>query len=119
MKRDQENSWEAQDRRSVPRSSAQQYYSVEFSIRDLAPLYQFRLRDTSSYGLGVLVKEGSDVLKYLKVGDVLELKYYRTKMSEQPEYLGTVIRHVTHCTEGWFTGHYIVGLSLHENETTH
>ncbi len=61
-----------------------------------------------------MVKEGSELLNCLKVGDISELKYYTTNSSKPIEYLKTEIRHITKDEEGRFKGVYLVGLSILE-----
>jgi hypothetical protein len=104
------------ERRSKPRSIIDQYYSVEFSIRGLAFLYQFKIWDISPKGICVLIREDSDLLNQLKDGDILNLKYYTTDSSKPPEYLKTEIRHVTKDDTGRFKGLYLVGLSIIEDQ---
>ena len=102
------------EKRSEPRSIIDQYHSVEFSLRDCAFTYQFKIWDISSKGICVLVKEDSDLLNYLKVGDILNLKYYANNSSKPIEYLKTEIRHITKDEKGRFKGLYLVGLSIVE-----
>ena len=99
------------DRRSETRTIVDQYSSVELSISNLNYLYQFKIRETSQTGMGILVREDSVILKHLKVGDILNMKYYPLELSEQPEYLKTEIKHITKDDQGRFKGHYLVGLS--------
>lgn len=106
------------ERRAEPRSIIDQYHSVEFSIRNCPFTYQFKIWDISLKGVCVLVKEGSDLLNHIKVGDILELKYYTTDSSKPIEYLSTEIRHVTKDDTGRFKGLYLVGLSILEKEKT-
>jgi hypothetical protein len=106
------------ERRSEPRSIVDKYYSVEFSLSNMAFSYQFKIWDLSSKGLSVVVKEGSELLKHLKVGEVLRLKYYTTDASTHTEYLRTEIRHITKDQGERFRGHYLVGLSIFENQDT-
>lgn len=106
------------ERRSEPRSIVDKYYSVEFSLGDMAFVYQFKIWDLSSKGLSVLVKEGSDLLKHLKVGEVLRLKYYTTDSSKPTEYLKTEIRHITKDESARFKGHYLVGLLILEHQNS-
>ena len=100
------------DRRSESRSLTDQYASVELSISNLAPVYMFKVRDISSSGVGILVKEDSEVLKYLKEGDVLMMTYNPLEPTEDPRQLKTEIRHVTADDEEKFKGHSVVGLSI-------
>jgi len=104
------------EKRSEPRSIIDQYHSVEFSIRECAFTYQFKIWDISPKGICVLVKEDSDLLNYLGVGDIFDLKYYMSNSSKHIEYLKTKIRHITKDEEGRFKGLYLVGLSIVEKQ---
>jgi len=105
------------EKRSEPRSIIDQYYSVEFSIRNCPFTYQFKIWNISSKGICVLVKEDSELLNYLKVGDILNLKYYTTDTSRPIEFLKTEIRHITKDESGHFKGLFLVGLSILGDET--
>ena len=98
-----------------PRKEVDQYRSVEFSISGCAFIYQFKIWDTSLKEKCVLVKEDSDLLNYLKVGDMLNLKYYTTDLSTPVRYLRTEISHITKGDRGRFKGLYLVLLSILEN----
>ena len=100
------------ENRSAPRSLVDQYYSIEFSLECLEYTYQFKIWNISSKGLCVVVKEDSEILKHLKVGDVLKIKYYQTNASQPAEFLTTEIRHITPDEEGRFKGHYLVGFLI-------
>ena len=104
------------ERRSEPRSIIDQYYSVEFSLSGCSFVYQFRIWNISSKGICVLVKEDSDLLNHVKVGDILNLKYYTTDSSKPIEFLKTEIKHITKDEQGRFKGVYSVGLSILENQ---
>ena len=102
---------EFEEKRVEPRKIIDEFYSVEFSIKDFAFTYQFRIWDVSEKGICVLVKEDSSILGHLKVGDTWNMKYYRID-SELSEYMDTEIRHITKDETGRFEGHYLVGLSI-------
>jgi hypothetical protein len=104
------------ERRSEPRSIADKYYSVEFSVGDMAFVYQFKIWDISSKGLSVLVKEDSELLNHLKVGEIVRMKYYSTDSTRPTEYLRTEIIHISKDERKRFKGHYLVGLSILENQ---
>jgi hypothetical protein len=103
-------------RRFEPEKQADQYYSVEFAIRGCDFVYQFKIWDISLKEKRVLVKEDSNLLNYLKVGDILNLKYYTTDLSSPIEYLKTQIRDIRKGDKGRFKGLYLVGLSIVENQ---
>lgn len=110
----------ATNRQSVKGKSARhkgmmdQFYSVELSIRGLDIPYQFRLWNMASPFTFVLVKEYSDIVPRLRVGDTLNMKYYPAGAVYRPESLKTAIRHVTKNDQGRFRGHYLVGLEIVE-----
>ncbi len=103
------------ERRSKPRSIIDQYHSVEFSISESTFAYQFKIWDISPKGICVLVMEDSGLLNRLKVGDILNLKYYTTDSSRSIEYLETEIRDIAKDENGRFKGLYLVGLSILED----
>jgi len=100
------------EKRSEPRKILDQYYSVEFSISSTLPVHQFKVRDVSPSGIGILLNESSAVLNHLEVGNVLEMKYNPSNSSDLPEYLKTEIRHITKIEQGQFKGHYLVGMLI-------
>lgn len=102
------------ERRSEPRTTIDQFYSVDFSIGSESLFYQFKIWDLSPKGMCLLVKEDSAVLKHLKVGDIVNMKYYKADSPESSEYMKTEIRYITKDEEGRFKGHYKVGISVAE-----
>jgi hypothetical protein len=114
MEAKDQNRYAEAERRSETRTKVDQYRIVEFSVEGLAHLYQFKIWNISPLGIGVLVMHGSEVLKHLKVGDILNMKYYRQQPSEQPEQLKTEIKHITEDAQGRFRGNCLVGLSILE-----
>jgi hypothetical protein len=101
-----------QERRSEPRKRPGQYHSAEFFFEGLDVTYQFRIWNTASSSMCVLVKENSEVLPLLRVGDTVKVKYYGPDSFYPSEGLSTVIRHVTKNEQGRFKGHYLVGLEI-------
>ncbi len=100
------------DRRNETRSEAERYYSVQFTTKDLGSYYQFKLWNISPKGMCILVKEGSEVLKHIKVGETIEMTYYMTDVHMGQEQLNTQIKHITKSEGGRFQGHFLVGLSI-------
>ena len=98
--------------RYISYEMASQYASVEFSAGNLAYLYQFKLLESSICGMEVLVKEGSDIIKYLNVGDMLDMRYYPINQNSEIKSFRTEITHIAKNHNGRFRGHYVVGLSI-------
>jgi hypothetical protein len=100
------------ERRSESRNKVNEFYSVEFSFKDIDFAYQFKIWDVSSRGMCVLIRPDSDILKHLRVGDILNVKYYKNDTSKRVEFLKTEIRHITKDDTGRFRDHYLVGLVI-------
>ena len=100
------------ERRSEKRTAAERFYSVQFTTEGLASFYQFKLWNISSKGMCILVKEDSDVLNHINVGDMIEMTYYLTDSQGAYENLRTQIKHITQSEDGRFQGHFMVGLSI-------
>jgi hypothetical protein len=104
------------ENRSDSRNILNQYYSVQFAVNDRGPAYLFKLRDISSKGICILVKEDSFVLKKLHVGDILNMEF------NQPETLNSSRSLKTQITSKdphyHIAGHVLVELSVVEEQRT-
>ena len=100
------------ERRSETRGTNSRYYSVQFTTEGLDAFYQFKLWNISPKGLCILVKEESEVLHHIEVGDTIEMTYYLADSGGASENLKTQIKHITKNVDGRFKGHYLVGLSI-------
>ena len=100
------------ERRSEVRTLIDKYFSVEFSKKGLDSIYHFKIWNISSKGMCIVVREDSDIINHLSVGDILDMKYYPVEESSPAEYSKTEITHITKDDHGRFKGHYLVGLSI-------
>jgi len=99
--------------RSDAKTILEEYYSVQFFLNDKGPTYLFKLRNISSNGPCILVKQDSSVFKELKVGDILDMEY------NQPETLGGKLfktKIASKNSHDRYTGHSIVELSIIDNQ---
>jgi hypothetical protein len=104
------------ERRREPRGLAEKYVSVEFCLGPLDPVFLFRIRDESASGLGILVKEGSEALKHLRVGNVLNIICRGPRTFESLAHMKARVMHITKNDDGQFKGHYLVGLAIIEGQ---
>ena len=100
------------ERRSEERKKPDRYDSAEFAFDGLEAHYQFKLWDTAPTSMCVLIKENSQLLSRLNVGDTVKVKYYKGDSRYPSEFLQTFIRHITKNDHGRFKGHYLVGLEI-------
>lgn len=97
---------------AVSRYILDNYYSVQFSLNDMGPIYLFKLRDISLNGPCILVKEDSSVFKQLEVGDILHMEFNPPELTVPNKLLKTQI--ISKNSHDFFTGHSLVGLSIIE-----
>jgi hypothetical protein len=102
------------DIRSEPRTRINEVHAVEFSCSGVPFTYEFKIWNLSSKGMCILVRDDSEVLKHMTVGDVFEMKYYTTDTSSRWECLKTEIKHITEDEGGRFKNHRLVGLQILE-----
>ena len=103
-------------RRSETEKNVDQYYSVEFSVNGPSVPHQFKLWNIPPTPMCLLVKEDSDVLRGLKVGDTVKMKYYPADSAFPSDYLDTAIRHIGKNDQERFKNHYLVGLEIVEGQ---
>jgi hypothetical protein len=92
-----------------------EYYSAEFVVDGLGVSYQFKIWKKAPKDVSVLVKETSDIMQALKVGDTLDVRYYSIKSAYPSNRQKTAVRHITWNEQGRLKGHYLVGLEIIEN----
>jgi hypothetical protein len=92
----------------------ERYHCVELSIEGLKCTHQFRLWNSDRASAFVLVKQNSDLLTRLKVGDMMKMKYYTKDSLPKAEYMNTTISHITREDQGKFRGHCLIGLAASE-----
>jgi hypothetical protein len=100
------------DRRVESRALPDQIHSVQFTKQGLDMTYQFKIRNISTKGMCILVRQGSQVISHLKVGDILDMKYYPEEGKGAIDQSKTEIIHISKGKPGWFEGHCLVGLSI-------
>jgi hypothetical protein len=103
------------ERRSEERKRQERYYSAEVLIETLETPYQFKIWNMASASLCILVKENSNILPLLKVGQTVKVKYYPEDSTPPTGYQKTIIRHVTKNDQGRLKGHFLVGLEILES----
>lgn len=95
-----------------PAIDPNQFYSVEFAVDNVNFLYQFKIWNSPSSPMFVLIKHGSETLKKIKPGDILKMKYYSRDANRPTCHLDTQIQKIHWNDHGRFKGHYAVTLGL-------
>jgi len=76
------------------------------------PSYQFKVRDISSKGTCLLVKENSSVLTDLSIGNQLDIQYHFNDGKSSPEFVRAEVIHITEAEQGRFNGHFLIGIRI-------
>lgn len=110
---------ENQNLRSEIREAASEFASFEFKSSTADLSYVFKLRDFSSYGLGLLVKKNSDFLNHIRAEDILIGKYHKGSAATEPQYIKVQVRQISAPVNGKPENHMVVGLLVLEKLGKH
>lgn len=102
------------ERSGYSESMERQYSSVEFCLKNLDSIYQFKIWESTIPGINILVNRNSMILKYLEVGNTLDIKYYPSDCSGYPVTMRTEIKHIKKDCDGRIKGHFLIGLAVNE-----
>jgi hypothetical protein len=99
------------ERRSAKRAFPKGFHGAEIKLIGI-PLYHFKLKDISDYGVSLLVNENSAMIIHLTVGQCLKIKFYSDSHANLNGYFESEIKHITKIEEGRYKGHYSVGVQI-------
>jgi hypothetical protein len=97
------------EKRSEVRQKAKRCYHAEIRLVGV-PVYEVKIKDLSTMGSCVLVKEDSLLINYLKAGQNVMVKYYLEDRDKPGKGFEATVIYTTMVKEGQFKGHYLVGL---------
>ena len=103
---------DVEERRSSPREILNRFHSVEFKLKDRLVVYHCKLRDVSSKGLCIVIREDSPIYDALKPGVRFEMRFYPQEGNKPPVSLTTRIAHVTPQEGGRYRHHCLIGLEV-------
>jgi hypothetical protein len=101
------------EKRSEPRSAKLRNYRIEIKFVGM-PVYQFKVRDVSSKGAGVIVRDDSEFLAMIEVGQVLEVNLISPRGSKPSGFYRARIKQISKLERGRYKGHRLVGISIME-----
>ena len=101
----------AKEKRSQPRRAKLRNYRIEIKFVG-KPIYQFRVINVTAKGAGLLIKAGSDFLKMIEVGQIVEADFISPKGTAPSGLYKAEIKHITKLDMQEHRGHQLVGLSI-------
>lgn len=96
--------------------SENDFYSVEFGLKESEPVYQFKLWHSDRTPHFFLIKDTSALTSQLKVGNVILMKYYCNDPMRSIEQRQTRIEAIVNETNGRFKGHYRIKIGIIGND---
>ena len=103
----------AQEKRAVPRRTKLTNYRVEIQLVG-QPIYQFRVKDVSTKGAGILIKDDSGFLRMIEVGQIVNADFISPEGSEPSGMYKTRIEHITKPDKSGVKGHRLLGILILE-----
>ena len=117
LKMEQSNDYEKpgmpSERRATPRSTRLRNHRIEIKFVG-EPVYQFKVRDVSPKGAGILIKDDSAFLTMIEVGRILEVHFISPWGSEPAGYYKVEIKHISRLKKSRYKGHLVIGISILE-----
>ena len=103
----------AQERRFEPRRTKLRNYRVEIQLLG-QPIYQFRVKDVSKKGAGILIKNDSGFLDMIEVGQIVNADFISPDGTDPSGLYESKIEHITEGSKAGIKGHLLVGLLILE-----
>jgi hypothetical protein len=100
-----------EERRSEERQPADPLCRAIVRVSGI-PVYEFRLKDVSRNGTSFAVAEDSAILRHVKIGQILEIRYHYPDESKSAVLYRSEVRHITRVERGPLEGHYLVGVRI-------
>jgi|GEM_PF-183762 len=102
----------ASDRRTDPRFDNLKHGTAVIRISGI-PIYVFKLKDVSEKGTCFVVKEDSNLLRNIQVGQEIEIQTVLNESgSVSTVFQRSKITHITKPGEGRFKGHLLIGVKV-------
>ena len=93
---------------------ADDFYRAEIKLGKFDLVYQLKLRDLNGSVACFLIKQDSAIFNKLKVGKVLEMKYWSGGKTKIIKFVKAKVKNITKQNQELLNGHYLVYLSIPE-----
>ena len=95
-----------------------QFYCVEIPVNEKL-IYQFKIWQTESMFMLILVKENSKFLSFVEINSKFNMKYYSDDFLSPYQEIVTEIRDINLQECGRLKGHYLISLEIIEDAEDH
>lgn len=98
-------------KRTEPRTETIRNCRVEIKL-EVEPIYQFRVKNVSTKGAGILVEDDSTFLDKIEVGQIVEVNFISPEGSNSSGTYSAEIKHITKLSREEREGQRLVGISI-------
>jgi hypothetical protein len=103
----------ARERRAEPRRTKLRNYRAEIKLAG-QPIYQFRVRDVSTKGAGILIKDDSNFLSMIEVGQIINVNFISPQGTAPCGMHKAQVKHLSKPDKAEIKGHRLVGILILE-----
>ena len=98
-------------KRTEPRTENIRNWRVEIKL-EVEPIYQFRVKNVSTKGAGILVEDDPTFLDMIEAGQVVEVNFISPEGSNSSGTYCAEIKHITKLSREERKGQRLVGISI-------
>lgn len=102
---------------SYPGNPVSAFYSVEFALEQPNMLYQFKIWNSETDSMFMVVREDSAIINSLHTGHVCDMKFYSDDKDRPTARYRARIDRMTMDREGRFRDHWRVALEIVDGES--
>jgi tetratricopeptide (TPR) repeat protein len=99
---------------SILKKNGDNFYIAEIELSKIDLIYQLRLRGLNGNKASFFIKEDSSIFNKLKVGNILEMKYWISGKTKTTKFAKAKVKNITKRNQEPFKDHHLVFLSLSE-----
>jgi len=103
----------SEEKRTEPRLPKLRNHRVEIKLVG-EPIYQFKVKDVSTQGAGLLVHESSNFLNLIEVGQELDVNFISPQGADPNGAYTVEVRHITTKDHSRYKGVRLVGVRILE-----
>jgi Flp pilus assembly protein TadD len=102
------------EKKCLSRKDGDNFCIAEIDLSKTDLIYQLRLRGLNGNKASFLIKEDSSIFEKLKVGNILEMKYWISGKTKTTKFTRAKVKSITKRNQEPFKDHHLVVLSLSE-----
>ena len=103
---------EVAERRAEHRTTVELYFNIQVQTDRFTRVYDFKIQDSSSRGMRIVVDKDSDAFQFMEIGQIIGMRLTAPRHPLPAALMKCQIKHVTPITDGGDERAVIVGLLI-------